>query len=118
MSKNIARRRRATRTTNKIMRGDKPCLRVHRTPTHIYAQVLQYHDDGCDVIVSASTLEKELRDKLSGSPKEKAHAIGETVAKRAADKGVKVVSFHRSGFRYHGRVRALAEGAREAGLEF
>jgi large subunit ribosomal protein L18 len=91
-------------------------LCVHRTPRHIYAQIIA--PDRGTVVASASTVQKELRTALKGTGnKEAAAAVGKAIAERAAAKGVTKVAFDRSGFRYHGRVKALADAAREAGLE-
>ena len=92
-------------------------LTVHRTPQHIYAQIIA--PDAAQTLVAASTLEKELAKGLkSTSNVEAAKKIGQTLAARAKEKGITKVAFDRSGFKYHGRVQALADAAREAGLEF
>jgi large subunit ribosomal protein L18 len=90
-------------------------LCVNRTPRHIYAQVIGA--DGDRVVASASTLEEELRSGSTGNA-EAAALVGKLVAERAVAAGVKQVAFDRSGFKYHGRVKALADAAREAGLKF
>jgi large subunit ribosomal protein L18 len=92
-------------------------LSIHRSGVHIYAQVI---DDTKDITVAtASTLDKDLRKTLKSTcNREAATAVGALVAKRAVEKGVKQVAFDRSGYMYHGRVKALAEAAREGGLEF
>jgi large subunit ribosomal protein L18 len=93
-----------------------PRLCVHRTPRHIYAQVIA--PGGAGVVVSASTVQKDIRESLKNTGnKDAAVAVGKAIAERAAAKGVTKVAFDRSGFKYHGRVRALADAAREAGLE-
>jgi large subunit ribosomal protein L18 len=117
-SKNIARQKRHLRMRNKVHgTTERPRLNVFRSLNNIYAQVI---DDVKGVtLVSASTLDKELKDKVSHSGnKESAKAVGELVAKRAIEAGVKLVVFDRGGYIYHGRVKELAEAAREAGLEF
>lgn len=92
-------------------------LTVHRTPRHIYAQVIA--PDGATVIASASTVQKALRESAGRTGNTAAASlVGKTIAERAREAGVTQVAFDRSGFRYHGRVRALAEAAREGGLEF
>ena len=92
-------------------------LCVHRTPRHIYAQVLS--PDGGSTVVSASTLDKGVRSETGyGGNRKAAAVVGRVVAERAIRAGVERVAFDRSGFKYHGRVRALAEAAREAGLAF
>jgi len=90
---------------------------VHRTPRHIYAQVIA--PEGSRVIASVSTLSPELRGELKGTGnREAAAAVGRLIAERATAQGVDRVAFDRSGFSYHGRVKALAEAAREGGLSF
>jgi large subunit ribosomal protein L18 len=92
-------------------------LCVHRTPRHIYAQIISA--DGGNVLASASTLDAEVRQSLSyGGNKSAARVVGQVVAERALKAGVEQVAFDRSGFRYHGRVQVLAEEARERGLKF
>jgi large subunit ribosomal protein L18 len=92
-------------------------LTVYRTPQHIYAQIIA--PDAASTLVAASTLEKELAKGLkSTSNLEAAKKVGVEIAKRAKEKGVTKVAFDRSGFKYHGRVKALADAAREGGLEF
>ena len=95
----------------------RPRLNVFRSLNHIYAQVI---DDGAGVtLVAASTIDQEVRDQMDGLKKtEQARIVGKLVAERALAQGVKQVVFDRGGYRYHGRVQALAEAAREAGLEF
>ncbi|SHI18821.1 50S ribosomal protein L18 [Sporanaerobacter acetigenes] len=96
---------------------ERPRLNVYRSSNHIYAQVID--DTKGHTIVSASTLDKELQGKFeSTSNKEAAKAVGELVAKRAVEKGIEEVVFDRGGYIYHGRVKELAEAAREAGLKF
>lgn len=94
---------------------ERPRLSVYRSEMNIYAQVID--DVAGKTIVTASTLDKEYTEKL-GSNKEAAKEVGKLVAKRALDKGIKEVVFDRGGYIYHGRVKELAEGAREAGLQF
>lgn len=116
MDKKISRLRRATRTRRKLRDLGATRLVVNRTPRHIYAQVIT---DDAKVIASASTLEKEVRAQLSnGGNVDAAKFIGKLVAERTVAKGITKISFDRSGFQYHGRVAALAESAREAGLQF
>jgi large subunit ribosomal protein L18 len=92
-------------------------LSVHRTPQHIYAQI--FAAEGDKVLVAASTLQKDVRGELKTTGNiEAAKAVGRAIAERAKAKGIAKVAFDRSGFMYHGRVKALAEAAREAGLEF
>ena len=97
--------------------GERPRLAVFRSLNNLYAQVI--NDETGATIVSASTIDKEMKSTVkSGGNIEAAKAVGALVAKRAADKGVKQVVFDRGGFQYHGRVKALADAAREGGLEF
>ena len=94
-----------------------PRLCVHRTPRHIYAQVLS--SDGATTVASASTVEKDIRSEVAyGGNRAAAAVVGRVVAERAVRAGIERVAFDRSGFRFHGRVKALAEAAREAGLTF
>jgi large subunit ribosomal protein L18 len=113
--KKQSRLRRALRSRMKIRELGAVRLTVHRTPRHIYAQIIAPAGDR--VIVSASTLDESLRAGSTGNI-DAARAVGELVAKRAKEAGVEKVAFDRSGFKYHGRVKALADAAREAGLEF
>jgi large subunit ribosomal protein L18 len=115
IDKKQSRIRRARRVRAKIRELGATRLTVHRTPRHIYAQIIS--PDGSKVLTSASTLDKSLREGKTGNA-EAAKAVGALVAERAKAAGVTQVSFDRSGFRYHGRVKALADAAREAGLEF
>ncbi|MFV8835805.1 50S ribosomal protein L18 [Aquisalimonas sp. APHAB1-3] len=117
MDKKAARLRRARRGRMKIRELGTYRLSVHRTPRHMYAQVIEA--DGSKTVASASTLEKDLRGKLSSTGgATAAEAVGKLIAERAKAAGVERVAFDRSGFQYHGRVRALADAAREGGLQF
>jgi len=117
MSKKVARIRRGKRTRMKMRELGVDRLSVYRSSRHIYAQIISANDNS--VIASASTVEKSMRDALSYTGNaDAAAAIGKLVAERAKEKGVESVAFDRSGFKYHGRVKALAEAAREAGLQF
>ena len=113
--KNIKSQRRATKTRSKIELSENNRLTVFRSNTHIYAQILNF--DGSQVIVSASTTEASLKAGNNGNI-EAASKVGKLIAERAIEKGVNKVAFDRSGYKYHGRVKALAESAREAGLSF
>lgn len=116
--KNLAARR-TRRNRFHIRKGGKgrPRLSVYRSGQNIYAQVIR--DDEGKTVAAASTLDKDLRGKLkSGANIDAAKAVGELIAKRAQDAGVTEVVFDRGGYLYHGRVRALAEAAREGGLSF
>lgn len=118
MDKKKTRLRRAKRARSKIKELRAFRLSVHRTPRHIYAQVID--PQGGKVISSASSLDKEIRKDLKGATGNVAAAIvvGKAIAERAKAAGVSSVAFDRSGFQYHGRVKALADAARENGLEF
>ena len=116
MDKKGSRLRRATRTRKKLQDLGATRLVINRTPRHTYAQVITAD---AQVVASASTLEKEVRAQVkNGGNKEAAQLIGKLVAERAVEKGISKISFDRSGFQYHGRVAALADSAREAGLQF
>ncbi len=117
MNKKQTRLRRARRGRAHIRDIGATRLCVHKTPRHIYAQVIS--PEGNSVLVSASTLDKDVRkdvDKTGGAVA--AAVVGKLVAERAKAAGVTRVAFDRSGFKYHGRVKALADAARESGLEF
>lgn len=109
------RLRRAKRSRSKIRELGANRLTVHRTPRHIYAQIIA--PTGDTVLASASTVEKDLRGNATGNV-DAAVQVGKLIAERAKAAGVETVAFDRSGFRYHGRVKALAEAARENGLQF
>ena len=117
MDKKTSCLRRAKRARAKISELGANRLVVFRTPRHIYAQLIA--PTGSEVIASASTLEKEISAEVGKTGNvSAASAVGKAIAERAQAKGVESVAFDRSGFRYHGRVKALAEAAREAGLQF
>ncbi|MCA0402583.1 MAG: 50S ribosomal protein L18 [Proteobacteria bacterium] len=119
MNKHAARVRRGLKTKAIISkRSDRPRLVVYRSNGHIYSQIVVKGPNGDQVMVSASTIDKELKTSLSGTKVEQANQVGKLLAKRAQAKDVSAVSFDRAGYKYHGRVKALAEGAREAGLIF
>jgi len=113
--KKEARLRRARRSRVKIRQLGFDRLSVTRTPRHIYAQVLAA--DGASVLASASTVEQVMRRDATGNV-DAAKKVGALIAERAKAAGVSAVAFDRSGYKYHGRVKALADAAREAGLEF
>jgi len=117
MNKNQSRLRRARRTRAKIRELGAHRLSIHRTPRHIYAQVIG--PDGGTVVAAASTISKDVRKSVPQTGNvAAAAAVGTAIAEKAKSAGVTRVAFDRSGFRYHGRVKALADAAREAGLEF
>ena len=117
MDKKRMRMRRSGRARAKIRELDVPRLCVHRTPSHIYAQIIV--SGGAVTQVSASTVEKDVKKELGyGGNIKAAVVIGRLIAERAVAKGVEKVAFDRAGFRFHGRIKALAESAREHGLQF
>lgn len=118
MDKKSARIRRAARARHMMREQGVTRLVIHRTPRHIYAQVIA--PNGSEVLAAASTVEKAIREqvKYTGNKDAAAAAVGKAVAERALAKGVQAVAFDRSGFKYHGRVQTLADAAREAGLQF
>ncbi len=115
--KKRARLRRARKTRARIYRSGDYRLSVFRTPRHIYAQI--FNSDGSRVLASASTVNQEVRDALGQTGNiEAAKTVGRLIAERGLAVGVDKVAFDRSGYQYHGRVQALADSAREAGLRF
>ncbi len=116
MSKKVQRLRRATRSRAKIRELKALGLSVHRTAQHIYAQIL---DTESHVLATASTVQKAVREgvKYTGNS-DAAAAVGKAIAEAAKAKGITEVAFDRSGFKYHGRIKALADAAREHGLQF
>jgi len=117
MNKVDSRQRRARQTRAKIAELKATRLCVHRTNTHIYAQIIA--ETGDKVLASASTAEKEVRkDVKNGGNIAAAVVVGKRIAEKAKAAGITKVAFDRSGFRYHGRVKALADAARENGLTF
>ncbi len=117
--KKAARLRRGLRTRHKIRELGDCRLCVHRTPSHIYAQLITPETAGDRTVVAASTLEPALRQTLkSTGDVAAAKAVGKAIAEKAKAIGITQVAFDRSGFMYHGRIKALADAARENGLEF
>jgi len=117
MDKKDQRLRRARRARAKMRGQGIARLTVHRTPRHIYAQVLAANGD--QVMAAASTVQPDLRQAVKSTGNiEAASLVGRRIAEKASDAGVTEVAFDRSGFRYHGRVKALADAARENGLQF
>lgn len=117
-TRNQLRKRRHRRVRRKVKGTlDRPRLNVFRSSQHIYAQVID--DIAGHTLASASTLDPEVRQRINGMrPVDQAKVVGEIVARRAMEKGITQVVFDRAGYKYHGRVRAVAVGAREAGLKF
>ena len=117
MSKTVSRLRRARRARAKITELRKHRLTVHRTPRHIYAQVIV--PDTGNVLATTSTVQSDIRSAVKhGGNVAAASAVGKAIAEKTLAAGVKSVAFDRSGFKYHGRLKALADAAREGGLEF
>ena len=117
ISKNDSRLRRARQTRIRIRNNGAVRLTVHRTNGHIYAQITSPAGD--KVLASASSLEKELRGQIKhGSTRKAAEMVGQRIAAKAKEKGIEKVAFDRAGYKYHGRVKALADGARAGGLKF
>ena len=117
MEKKIARLRRAKSTRARIRTLGVPRLSVLRTGQHLYAQL--FSADGSKVLASASTTQTDVREGLSsGKNIEAATRVGKLIGERAKAAGVEAVAFDRSGYRYHGKIKALADAAREAGLQF
>ncbi|KFL35576.1 50S ribosomal protein L18 [Arenimonas donghaensis] len=117
MDKNIARLRRAKTTRSHIRKLGVARLSVLRTGQHIYAQL--FTADGSKVLASASTVQADVKDGLKGSKNiEAASKVGRVIAEKAKAAGIEKVAFDRSGYRYHGRIKALADAAREGGLQF
>ena len=116
MNKNAQRLRRAIPARAKIRQLKAMRLSVHRTPQHIYAQIF---DSNSKVLAAASTLQKDVREGLKNTGNATAAAaVGKAIAEKAKLAGIKQVAFDRSGFKYHGRIKALADAARANGLEF
>ena len=119
LSKKQVRIRRGTRVRAKIRELGVVKLTIHRTPRHMYAQVIEQKDGQDRVVVAVSTVEEDVRKKLKTTGnKSAAEVVGQLVAERATKAGIKQVAFDRSGFKYHGRVQVLADAARAGGLEF
>jgi len=117
MNKKESRIRRARKTRARIKLQGVNRLCVHKTPRHIYAQLIA--PDNSAVVASASTLDKQLKKQVkNGGNKEAAVLVGKVIAERAKKAGITQVAFDRSGFKYHGRIKALADAARENGMEF
>jgi large subunit ribosomal protein L18 len=117
MTKNDARLRRARQTRLRIREVGAVRLTVHRTNTHIYAQITSPAGD--KVLATASSVEKEVRGQLKhGANRKAAELVGQRIAAKAKEKGIEKVAFDRAGYRYHGRIKALADAARAGGLKF
>ena len=117
MNKNIARLRRAKSTRSHIRKLGVPRLSVLRTGQHLYAQV--FTADGSQVLAAASTVQADVKEGLkNGKNADAATKVGKAIAEKAKAAGIEKVAFDRSGYRYHGRIKALADAAREGGLQF
>lgn len=117
-SKMHARRRRSRKARNTISLSGRPRLSVHRTPRHIRASVYVQDENGVSkVAAQASTLEKDFRTDKNNKT-DKAKKVGSLLAKRIKDAGIDTIAFDRSGFKYHGRIKALADAVREGGIQF
>lgn len=117
MDSKKARIRRAKKTRAKILELNMPRLCVHRTPKHIYVQLLSA--DGSSVLASSSTVQADIKSQVKfGGNKQAAELVGKSIAEKAKSVGVDKVAFDRSGFKYHGRVQVLADAARANGLAF
>jgi len=117
MNKKTTRLRRAKKSRGRIASQDVARLSVHRTPKHIYAQVISA--DGNSVVAASSTVQADVKKEVAfGGNKEAAKIVGKTIAEKAKAAGVEKVAFDRSGFKYHGRIQELADAARENGLQF
>ena len=118
-NKKKARLRRSTKTRARIRRLGSYRLCVYRSPRHVYAQIIDEGKAQAQVLVSASTTEREMRDQIKyGGNVAAAQAVGKRLADKAVASGISRVAFDRSGYKYHGRVKALADAAREGGLQF
>ncbi len=117
MGSNTKRLRRAAKTRARIAKAGIKRLTVHRTPRHIYAQINS--EDGATTLVSASTVQASIRDAVSNTGNvAAAKIVGKALAEKALESGIQEVAFDRSGYKYHGRIKALADAAREIGLKF
>lgn len=119
MNKRTSRIRRGLKTKALIRLSGRLKLVVSRSSANIYAQIVKQNENGDKVLASSSTLDKELKSSLAGKSKvDQANMVGKLLGERAVKLGISEVAFDRSGYKYHGRIKALAEGARETGLNF
>ena len=118
MNKSKARTRRGLKTKAIIRQSNRPRLVVFRSSSHIYSQIIISGDSGDQVLASSSTVDKQVKGNLTGNKSEQAAQVGRILAERAKTLQISDVAFDRAGFKFHGRVKALADGAREAGLNF
>lgn len=117
-SKFLARKRRSLKAKHIINLSGKPRLVIFRSINHIYCQIITPSEKGDLVVAQASTVDKQVRSTVDGTKTEQAKAIGKLIAERALKNKVSEIAFDRNGFKYHGRIKALADAAREAGLNF
>lgn len=119
MNKYQSRRRRGLKAKARIKLSDRARLVVYRSNSHIYCQIVMDDMKGNKVLAASSTIDKDLKSELTDKNKvEQSFMVGKLLGKRALENGIENVAFDRSGYKYHGRIKALAEGAREAGLNF
>jgi large subunit ribosomal protein L18 len=118
MNKERRRIRRSLKAKAIQRHSARPRLVVYRSACNIYSQIIVRGDNGDTVIVSSSTVDKELKSAMSGTKVEQAQQVGKILGERAKAKNIQDVAFDRAGYKYHGRIKALADGAREAGLNF
>ena len=118
MKKKDALKRRSIKSREIARKSLRPRIRIYRSNSHIYAQLTVWDAVGDRVLASASTLSPEIRDQVTGNKSEKAFQVGKLLAERAIACDITDVAFDRAGYKYHGRVKAIADGAREAGLNF
>jgi large subunit ribosomal protein L18 len=118
MNKEKRRIRRSLKAKAIQRHSTRPRLVVYRSACHIYSQIIVRGENGDSVLVSSSTVDKELKTALKGTKVEQAQQVGKLLAERAKAKKIQDVAFDRAGYKYHGRIKALADGAREAGLNF
>lgn len=119
MNKRNSRIRRGLKAKALIRKSERVRLVVYRSNAHIYSQIIQSDKLGDRILASCSTNDKDLKNSLAGKCKvEQASLVGKLLGKRASEKGITLVAFDRAGYKYHGRVKALADGARESGLDF
>ncbi len=118
MNSQQARKRRGLKTKAIIRNSKKPRMVVHRSTSHMYAQIVVSSDAGDIVLASASTVDKTVKSTLKGNKTEQAAMVGHVLATRAKEKNVTEVAFDRAGYKYHGRVKAVADAARAVGLIF
>lgn len=118
MTRQLQQKKRAVKTKAIIRKSNRPRLVVYRSLTHVYAQIVIRSEKGDQVIASSSSVDQELKKNLTGNKSEQAYQVGQLLALRAKENKIVEVAFDRNGYKYHGRIKSLADGAREAGLNF